>query len=54
LTDINVNIAKLDSDHKDNLQELNINSLFVYENGVCAVDALVINRVDNNLKEGAN
>ena len=54
LADIIVNIAKFASDHKDTLQELDINPLFVYKNGVCAVDALIINRADNNLKQGAD
>lgn len=39
-----VNISKLACDHKDKMRELDINPVFVYENGVCAVDALYIQK----------
>lgn len=39
-----VNVSKFACEHRDSLKELDINPVFVYENGVCAVDALLINK----------
>ncbi|MEG0051434.1 MAG: acetate--CoA ligase family protein [Terrisporobacter sp.] len=43
LADVIVNISKFATDNKNTLKELDINPIFVYENGLKAVDALVIN-----------
>jgi acetate---CoA ligase (ADP-forming) len=37
-----VNVSKFACENKDSLKELDINPVFVYEKGVCAVDALLI------------
>lgn len=44
LAEIIVSVGELASDNKDNLSELDINPLFLYEEGkgVCAADALVV------------
>lgn len=39
-----VNVSNLACEHKDLMSELDINPLFVYEEGVCAVDALYIKK----------
>lgn len=39
-----VNISKLACDYKDTMKELDINPVFVYEEGICAVDALFVKR----------
>lgn len=39
-----LHIAQLAADYADQLKELDINPVFVYENGLCAVDALCILR----------
>jgi acetyltransferase len=39
-----VNISKLACDHKDTMSELDINPVFVYEEGICAVDALYVKK----------
>lgn len=43
-TEALVNISKLACDYKDTLKELDINPIFVYEKGICAVDALIVNK----------
>jgi acetyltransferase len=42
LVDVMVKLSKLACERKDDLQELDINPVFVYEKGVWAVDALYI------------
>ncbi|CAH2213800.1 acetate--CoA ligase family protein [Tepidibacter aestuarii] len=42
LSDVIVNISKFACDNKDNIKELDINPIFIYEKGLSAVDALVI------------
>ena len=37
-----VNVSKLATDHMDSMSELDINPIFVYEEGICAVDALYV------------
>lgn len=44
LVDAIVNVSNLACDHQDRMQELDINPLFVYEKGICAVDALYIQK----------
>lgn len=39
-----VNVSKLACEHRDTLKELDINPIFVYEKGICAVDALVVKK----------
>ncbi|MCF8011102.1 MAG: acetate--CoA ligase family protein [Clostridiales bacterium] len=39
-----VNVSRFACDHKDELKELDINPIFVYENNVCVVDALVVKK----------
>ncbi len=39
-----VNVSKLATEHKDKMRELDINPVFVYEKGICAVDALYIQK----------
>lgn len=39
-----VNISRFAAENKDTLVEMDINPIFVYEEGVCAADALVIKR----------
>ncbi|MGQ9558240.1 MAG: acetate--CoA ligase family protein [Desulfurispora sp.] len=41
-----VNISRLASDHRHVIKEMDINPLFVYEKGICAVDALVLEFAD--------
>ncbi len=43
LADTIVNISRFACDNKNTLKELDVNPVFVYEDGVAAVDALVIN-----------
>lgn len=42
LVDAIMAVSKMASEQKDSLQELDINPIFVYEKGVCAVDAVLI------------
>lgn len=42
LVDVVMSISKMAAENKDNLLELDINPVFVYEKGVCAVDTVVI------------
>ena len=44
LTDTIVKVSKLAADHKNSIKEMDINPLFVYQDGsgVCAIDALVV------------
>lgn len=37
-----VNVSKLATDHMNSMTELDINPIFVYEEGICAVDALYV------------
>jgi acetyltransferase len=37
-----VNVSKLATEHMNSMTELDINPIFVYEEGVCAVDALYV------------
>ncbi len=37
-----VKVSEFAAAHKDSLAELDINPVFVYENGLCAVDALIV------------
>lgn len=39
-----VNVSNLACDHKNQMRELDINPVFVYEEGICAVDALYIQK----------
>ena len=39
-----MNVSKLACEHKDTMKELDINPVFVYEKGICAVDALIVKR----------
>jgi acetyltransferase len=39
-----MNVSRFACAHKDTLKELDLNPVFVYEKGICAVDALVVNR----------
>lgn len=39
-----VNISHFACDYKDSLRELDINPIFVYEKGICAVDALIVKK----------
>lgn len=39
-----VNVSKLACEHRDSISELDINPIFVYEEGVCAVDALYVHK----------
>ena len=41
-----VAVSRFASDNKNSLKELDINPIFVYEKGICAVDALVVKRLD--------
>lgn len=43
LADVIVNISNFAKDNKNTLKELDINPIFIYEKGLNAVDALVIN-----------
>jgi acetyltransferase len=45
LVDVMVKLSNLACERKDDLQELDINPVFVYEKGVCAVDALYIQQM---------
>jgi acetyltransferase len=45
LVDVMEKLSKLACEHKDDLQELDINPVFVYEKGVWAVDALYIQQM---------
>lgn len=39
-----MSISNFACDHRDSLKELDLNPIFLYKEGLCAVDALVVNR----------
>ncbi|PAB60610.1 acetate--CoA ligase family protein [Anaeromicrobium sediminis] len=39
-----VNVSRLACEHKDTMKELDINPIFLYEKGICAVDALFVKK----------
>ncbi|MFA7197139.1 MAG: acetate--CoA ligase family protein, partial [Anaerovoracaceae bacterium] len=41
LVDVIVKVGEMAKDQKNSLVEMDINPLFVYEDGVCAVDAVL-------------
>ena len=43
LAETMVKVSEFAAAHKDDLAELDINPVFVYERGLCAVDALIVN-----------
>lgn len=46
LTETIVNVSKFAAENKNTLAELDINPVFVYDKGVCAADALIVNYED--------
>lgn len=41
LIDVILKVSRLITDHRDTIEELDINPLLVFPDGVCAVDALI-------------